>query len=380
MNIVDPILFHCQRQAPAAAICAPGSRIGLISYRRLENAIHNIGRRVHAFGLSKGSVVAVEVADAIFHIAILLSLTRLGMTTISISEEDFSFPIRTDALITTNKRRSADFPQAILADWDWIEGDSGPLETHRIPITHEEDPCRVVLTRAAHGKRRSVLLSHKLIANRLAHQTIFSGRRIADCSRIYADLPLTSELGFQVLLYVLRRGGTAFFPGDSFERTLRSFEDHKVQCLVSSSEGLENLVRWFDVVAGYQTKIEAVLCTEGILSKVLSDEVRSRICSHLVSAYGGAETGVFAVANAQEIADSPGAVGFVTPNATVEINDASGKIVPAGQEGYLRVRSDVTAGYFETPDDSSNGFRDGWFHSGAKGMLSPDNLVTIRNS
>ena len=29
MNIVDPILFQCRRQPPAAAICVPGSGIGL---------------------------------------------------------------------------------------------------------------------------------------------------------------------------------------------------------------------------------------------------------------------------------------------------------------------------------------------------------------
>ena len=34
MNIVDPILYQCRRQPPAAAICVPGPGIGLISYRR----------------------------------------------------------------------------------------------------------------------------------------------------------------------------------------------------------------------------------------------------------------------------------------------------------------------------------------------------------
>jgi hypothetical protein len=87
MNIADPILFHCKRQAPVAAICAPGSQIGLISYRRLENAIHNISRRIASFGLPQRSIVAIDIEDEVFHLAVLLSLTKLGMSTLSITED-----------------------------------------------------------------------------------------------------------------------------------------------------------------------------------------------------------------------------------------------------------------------------------------------------
>ena len=99
MNIVDPLLFQCRRQPPVAAICVPGPGIGLISYRRLERYIHNITRRLHTLGLPPKSIVAVNIKDVIFHAAVLLALTRLGMVTISLREDQRSLPIKTDALI-----------------------------------------------------------------------------------------------------------------------------------------------------------------------------------------------------------------------------------------------------------------------------------------
>src|SRR6266702_4286778 len=98
MNIVDPILFQCRRQPPAAAICVPGSGIGLISYRRLEQFVHNITRRLLPLGLPKQSVVAVNLQDDIFHAAVVLALTRLGMITVSLRDDQTFMPFPTDAL------------------------------------------------------------------------------------------------------------------------------------------------------------------------------------------------------------------------------------------------------------------------------------------
>src|SRR5882762_7088085 len=116
MNIVDAILFQCRRQPPAAAICVPAPGIGLVSYRRLENFIHNISRKLHAFGLPPQSVVAIDVDDIIFHVAIVLALTRLGVVTLSLREEGDSAPVGIDALITTTRQPLATTGRIILAD------------------------------------------------------------------------------------------------------------------------------------------------------------------------------------------------------------------------------------------------------------------------
>ena len=378
MNIVDPILFQCQRQPPVAAICVPGPGIGLISYWRLEQYVHNLTRRLHALGLPSRSVIAVSIPDVIFHAAVVLALTRLGMITLSLREDDVVVPIKIDALITTTKTPLAHIGRVILADLSWTEGDGHPLEPHLLPQVHEDDLCRIILTSGTTSESKAVAISHKVLASRInRHLTVF-GNRFGNCSRIYSDVPISSSLGFQFLVYALWRGGTVFFPGDNFQNTLRVFEEYKVQCLAGSPGGFENLMRWFDTTPSYQSNIEVMFCGGDILSRSLSDRLRSRICSHLIAAYGSTEASISATAHAQEIADAPRAVGFVTPGVTIQIIDASGTILPPGQEGAVRVRSEYAVdSYFGNPEGSRKAFRDGWFYPGDVGTLSAENLLVI---
>src|SRR5258708_15899351 len=83
MNIVDPILFQCSLQPKAAALCAPGTGIGLISYGRLAQMIEAICRHLTRLGLGRGKTVAISIKDPIFLTAVTLASTRLGVVTVS---------------------------------------------------------------------------------------------------------------------------------------------------------------------------------------------------------------------------------------------------------------------------------------------------------
>jgi acyl-CoA synthetase (AMP-forming)/AMP-acid ligase II len=378
MNIVDPILFQCRRQPPAAAICVPGPGIGLISYRRLEEFVHNISRRVSSLGLSPASIVAVHIDDVIFHVAVLLALTRLGMITISLRQGNLSVPIKIDALITATKPPFADTGKVILADLSWTEGDGQPLEAHRVPRTDESDICRIILTSGTINEPKAVALSHRLLAARVSRHLSVFGSRFGNCQRIHSDVPISSSLGFQSLVYVLARGGTIFFPGDDFSGTLRAIEEYKVECLVGSPGGFENFLRWFDAFPAYQSNIEVALCAGDLLSGSLSERLRGRICSHLISVYGSTEASMSATAHAHEIADKPRAVGFVTPGVAIQVVDSSGTMLGAGQEGYIRIRSEFAVDeYFRNPEGSTKIFRNGWFHPGDIGTLDRGGLLVI---
>ena len=85
-----------------------------------------------------------------------------------------------------------------------------------------------------------------------------------------------------------------------------------------------------------------------------------------------------AAALAHEIVGSPGAVGFVTPGTAVQIVDRSGTVLPPGQEGLVRIRSDYAVdGYLGNPEETAQTFRDGWFYPGDIGTLGVDDLLII---
>jgi acyl-CoA synthetase (AMP-forming)/AMP-acid ligase II len=373
MNIVDPILFQCRQQPPVAAICAPGAEIGLISYRRLALFIHNICRRLAATGLRPGQLVAVNVEDQIFHIAMLLALARLGMASVSVRGLRMVLPV--DGFITEKTLPAGVTDRVILADMSWTEGDGIPVDA---PAIRPDDLCRVILTSGTTGEPKGAPISHRLLANRIARHSTAFGARVADCRRIYSDMPITTSLGFQFLLATLWRGGTYFLPGDSFESTLRAMEQYQTQCVLAPPSGLELLLKWFEITPAYQSNIQVVISGGDLLSQALSRRVRMRMCSHLVSVYGSTEASITATAPAHEIDRTAGAVGYLTPGVRAQIVDRDGVVLPPGREGLLRIRSEFAVDhYFGEPAGSERVFRDGWFQPGDIATIDAEDLLVI---
>ncbi len=381
MNIVDAILFQCRRQPPVAAISVPGQDRGLISYRRLEQSIHNISQRLLALGLLPGSVVAVNIQDAVFHAAVLLALTRLGLATLSIRDGVPPLPFKIDALIADASQPASATDRVAVADPSWMEGDGQPVEHRHTPPTSGNDICRLILTPGSAGTPKAVAISQRLLSERIGrHLTVF-GNRLPRCDRFYSHMPLATSLGFQFLIYSLMRGGTIMFPGERFDATLLAIEEYKVQCLMASPDGLETFVQGFATVPAYQSNLELVLCggeRGELLADSLSYEVRSRICSHVVAIYDSAEAGISAAAPAQGIAGIPGAAGFVTPGTALQVVDQSGSALPSGQEGIVRIKShDAVDGYLGDAAETAQAFRDGWFYPGDTGTLDAEEMLVI---
>ncbi len=374
MNIVDPILFQCRQQPPVAAICVPGADISLISYRRLALFIHNISRRLTAAGLRPGQLVAVSIEDQIFHVAILLALARLGVASVS-APGAARLPLPVDGFITDKTLPAGVVDRLILADVSWTEGDGIPVDA---PPVRPDDLCRVILTSGTTGEPKGVPISHRLLADRISRHTTVFGARVADCRRIYSDMPITTSLGFQFLLATLWRGGTYFLPGDSFASTLTAMEQYRAQCVLAPPSGLELLLKWFEVTTAYQSNIQVVISGGDLLSQALSQRVRMRMCSHLVSAYGSTEASITASAAAHEIDRMAGAVGYLTPGVRAQIVDRDGVVQPPGREGLLRIRSEFAVDrYLGEPSGSERVFRDGWFQPGDIATLDAEELLII---
>src|SRR5258705_2279963 len=128
MNIVDPILFQAKLNPAAPAICVPGAERPLISYGRLERAIHTIGRAALSSGLARGQVAAIHVKDKIFHAALILGLARIGVVTLSARSHSFPKEIGVDAVIADSNAAYQNAKRVIVAKQDaWMQNGDGAL-------------------------------------------------------------------------------------------------------------------------------------------------------------------------------------------------------------------------------------------------------------
>jgi len=148
--------------------------------------------------------------------------------------------------------------------------------------------------------------------------------------------------------------------------------------MITSPSGVAEYLKFYEQQRAFRCDFESIIASGGLLPKSLSERVLGTMCQRLFSSYGATETGTIAFAPAQMIADVPGAVGFVTPGAEVEIVDASDNPLAAGKEGIVRTRTgQMVDGYVGNPEATARAFRNGWFYPGDTGSLTADGMLII---
>jgi acyl-CoA synthetase (AMP-forming)/AMP-acid ligase II len=378
MNIVDPILFHARLNPAAPAICVPGAARPLISYGRLEQAIHNISRAALSAGLARGQVAAIHVADKIFHAALILGLARIGVVSLSARSHSLPKEIGVDAVIADVNATSHNARRVIAAAPDaWMQdGDGAPLADARLAEVGGDDLCRITLTSGSTGEARGIAFTHRDIAARNARLSFVRGNRFPLCTRFYCELGMATDPGYRDMVHMLTKGGTIFYYGEDAEGMIQALGLYRVDGMIVSPQGLVEYLKFYEAYPNLPCGLDFILTSGAALTRALSDRVRTRMCSGLFSTYGATETGGVAVAPAHAIAEIPGAVGYVVPGATVEIVDGGDRALPLGREGTVRIRTAVK-GYMGNPPEAQSAFRDGWFYPGDIGVLQPDGILIV---
>jgi acyl-CoA synthetase (AMP-forming)/AMP-acid ligase II len=197
-------------------------------------------------------------------------------------------------------------------------------------------------------------------------------------ARLFCDLGITTGPAFRYLIFMLSRGGTIYYFGASSESTIQAFDLYNIQTMITSPSGVAEYLKFYEQQRAFRCNFESIISSGGLLPKSLSERVLATMCQRLFSSYGATETGTIAFAPAQMIADVPGAVGFVTPGAEVEIVDGSDNPLGAGKEGIVRTRTaQMVDGYVGNPEATARAFRNGWFYPGDIGSLTEDGLLII---
>ena len=95
--------------------------------------------------------------------------------------------------------------------------------------------------------------------------------------------------------------------------------------------------------------------------------------------YGLTETSSVTTMNSgADYLRKPGSVGLPVPVCDVQVVDADGAPVPAGEVGELWIKGpNVVKGYFNKPDATAASFTDGWLHSGDVARLDDEGFVYI---
>lgn len=379
MNIVDAILFQAKHQPMALAVCAPGSRYNIVSYGRLAAFMKNIAARAAATGLRRGDIVAVYAADPVFHLALVLALTKLGATTLSPGSYRVPDDVPIDAVVCDAPRKFADARQVIVADGLWTM-DAGAPSVGAFDDSPDSagSAARIVLTSGTTGDPKAVALSHDMMIRRLHAYNSAFGNVTPASSRVFLDLALAASFGYTWALHILTRGGAIFFRGADPAETMQAFDLYKVQCMIAAPSGIAEFLDYYERSPDFTCPFQVMLASGSLLSRALSERVRARMCSNLLATYGSTEISPVAAAAAHKIANIKGAVGYLAPWVSAQSVDKADRPLPAGTEGLIRMRGHTCVdGYLGSAEESRKFFRDGWFYPGDLGTVTDERLLLI---
>ena len=168
------------------------------------------------------------------------------------------------------------------------------------------------------------------------------------------------------------------------------------------------LMRWFDPAAwvdlAQQHRVQRSTLVPSMIQMLLAQPLEEADLSELVSVSSGASPladevrqefearvpgalvyeGYGCTESASIISTNPlgarrvGSVGLPVPGCEVIIRDDAGRVLPAGQDGEICVRSPgVLSGYWHAPDATAAALSDGWLLTGDIGHLDADGYLYV---
>jgi long-chain acyl-CoA synthetase len=241
-----------------------------------------------------------------------------------------------------------------------------------------DDLAALLYTGGTTGQAKGVMLSHAAL--HYVGSAAYAASHIEGITRSLVTLPLSHAYGLLVtvagfhsverdLAVLLRR----FDPG----AFLDAIEEHRLQQTAVVPSMLQALLARPLEDRDLAT-LQQVTSGASPLSPETEREFTRRVPSASIrQGYGLTESAAL-VSSSPAGGVRAGSVGLPVPGCQVEIRDAAGRTLPAGDAGEICVRSPgLMLGYWDSPEATARTIRDGWLHTGDIGRLDEDGYLYI---
>lgn len=384
MNFTDFLLQGARRHPDAVAI-VEGDRP--IRFDALEHGVLAVEAALRDAGLGPGTVVGLASKHVSVHLILTLAVARLGGTTMPMPSgptlaERLAPLRRAGASVLIGERTMRDGEDAAFEGLRYIAADESLLagRTSAKPGARGEDvgdrPWRLTATSGTTGAPKLIAISHERALTLYMLQQGFLPFG-GPGTRLFCAIGLDVPFGLNHCLRQLMFGGAVVAYSDRIDEAIDVCERHAVTHLIASPSTAS---RWLARLPDSGPRLPAmrVYLGGGAVSPALRDALSRRLSPRVGVLYGASEYGGVAVADEHTLAEHPDSVGRVLPWLQVEAIDGQGRPVPPGDVGEIRVQGLAGfPGYHDDPAATAASLRDGWFHPGDLGRVTPDGLLFI---
>lgn len=373
MNVADLIRRHAQRTPEAHAYL--GAYGAVATYAVLEQTINAVAHRLREIGLVPGQTAVLVTPDLYKHIAVAMALARIG-----VAHAPVQLPAHlTDIAIIDGDQKGNGCPRTITLE-DIAPRNLAALAKVPPAESHEGGAAAFVHypSSGTTGRPKFTSISHHLALRRADRDALgLAGGRGTAALRQACHLVPGTSYGFSSLLIALSGGGTVLEPAVAPAEVPQWLVASRANYLVTSPILLFKTAESLPKLRG-PNSLATIEVGGGALPQNVYELARERLCPNITVNYGSTECGRVAWMPGDVAQRQPGAVGYPYPGVEIEIVDESDRLLTAGTEGIVRIRSEQNAsGYLDDPETTAAVFRNGWIYPGDRGVLAPDGLLRI---
>lgn len=384
-----------------------------LSWRALDARVEQVARALRGRGVRRGDRVAAMLLNSIELLELLLACTRLGAVFVPINfrltapEVEFLLVDAAPELFvfhapfapvaaavhgagTTGVRHFVQAAGAAVAaspafvlppfatGYDALVDEGGAAGAATTAQAAPDDPALMMYTSGTTGRPKAAVLTHgNLLWNNIQILLILPAQT-DDVN--YTVAPMFHIGGLNVLTGPLLYKGATTILDEQFEprRALAAMQDNKVTAtfMVPAMWAALAAVPDFD---RYDLASLRIGIVGGAPCPIPVIEFFVRRGVAFQEGFGLTETApVVSLLQAPDVVRKNGSVGKPAMHVEVRVVDESDRDVSDGQVGELIVRGpNVTAGYWNRPEETAEAMRNGWFHTGDLARRDDEGFVWI---
>ncbi len=345
---------------------------GIVTYGGLAQSVENAAKYFAGDIVDRSRPVAVSLSGGAKTAVAVLGLLRGGYDVVLSYTAVLKYleSEGVNTLVCERDGMKLDSGAHVLFDDRWIaHGIRGGKLDKPLPRAGAKDGKILCFTSGTTGRPKIIVCPERSWQERLAFPL---NSAFSNYERILIVPGIANSWGFSRAYEALYQGRTICLAPIP-QTMLRMINSHDIDTILASPSQALELVSLQEKSRAFSLpSLQAVHLGAAPINRDGIQRIRNSLCRNIVMIYGSTEAGVAAVAPFDMIADVPGAVGFIVPGVNVEIVDTMDRVLPMGEEGFVRIHSLVL-----TENQATNDPHNRWFYPGDVGRLTETGMLCI---
>jgi long-chain acyl-CoA synthetase len=396
MNLTRLIEDAAQNFAERPALISENQRI---SYDQLNRSINAVAHFLKQIGITKGDKVALMLPNIPEFVYCYFAAVKLGAVAVPLHTASTAFELsylleNSDArvLITMEsaRKRYEEIKDKLSCCKNLIIVDSsdqnsplkkvlaeGPFDNPATAID-SEDPAVMIYTSGLTGKPLGAILTHGNLYSQCHLIVSLIKRTSAD--KGLSLIPLFHSFGATANMNAVLRCGCSVVMMDRFtmDSLFNIIEKEKITYICAVPRLYLGMM-FFEGAAKYDVSSLNVCVTGGsTMPAEFIPAFEKQFGVKILEGYGLTEAAPVCSFTRLGMAQKPGSIGIVIPDAFIKIVDETGRELPRGEIGELIVRGkNVMKGYYKDDAATASVIKGGWLYTGDLGKMDQDDYIFL---